>query len=81
MMGVWGGDVDDVNVGVLDELLVRAVRFGGGGALAGLEEIGGTGRGRGGGCGRDSVGDVGDLARGRVEHQVFGEFLCNAAGC
>lgn len=81
VVGVWGGDVDDVDVGVLDEFVVGAVRFGGGGALAGLEEVGGAGGGCGGGCGGDGVGDVGDLASGGIQHQIFGEFLCNAAGC
>ena len=80
VVGVWGGDVDDVDVGVLDEFFVRAVGFGGGRALAGLKEVSGAGGGRGGGCGGDGVSDVADLAGGRVEHQVFGEFLCYAAG-
>ncbi len=43
VMGVRGGDVDDIDVWVFDELFVRAVSGGGRGTLAGFEELFGAG--------------------------------------
>jgi hypothetical protein len=39
VVAVRGGDVDDVDVGVLDELLVRAVGFGALGGADFFEEV------------------------------------------
>lgn len=39
MVGMRGGDVDDVDVWVFDEVFVGAVSGGGGGAFAGFEEL------------------------------------------
>ena len=68
VVGVRGGDVDDVDVGVFHELVIGAVGGGRGGAVAGLEEFAGAVGGGGGGCGGDGVLDVVDVAGGRVEH-------------
>lgn len=43
VVGVRGGDVDDVDVWVFDEVLVGSVSRGGGGAFAGFEELFGAG--------------------------------------
>lgn len=80
--GVRGGNIDDVDVRVLDQLLVRAV----GGNLAGvralhiLEEGPRPRLGRRGGDRGDRVLHVGDAAGGRVEEEVLDKGLGNAAG-
>lgn len=43
VVGVRGGDVDDVDVWVFDEVLVGAIGSGGRGAFAGFEELFGAG--------------------------------------
>lgn len=66
-MGVRRRDVDDVDLGVVDELLVRAIRGAGGGDLESGDEIFGLGLGAGGGDGDDGVGDVSCPADGGVD--------------
>lgn len=70
---VGGGDVDDVDVGVGDEVGVGAVGFGGGGRADFGEELLGLGDGGGGAGGGDDVFDVVDAAGGGVDDEVFGE--------
>lgn len=67
-----GGDVDNVDVGILDELLVRAIGLRVGGAARLLEELLGARPGRRRGGSDDGVLDVLDAARGGVDQQVFG---------
>ena len=74
MVGVRGGDVDDVDVWVFDQFFVGAIGSGGRGAFAGFEELFGAGGGGGGGRGSDGVFYIRDGAGGRVDDEVFGEF-------
>lgn len=68
MMGMWGGDVNDVDIGVFGEVLVGPISRCRRGAFAGFEELFGTG-GRGGGGRRgDGVFYVGDGAGGGIDH-------------
>jgi hypothetical protein len=79
MMRVWGGDVDAIDVGIVDKLFVAAVCFGVFGSADFFEEllraVGGGGRG---GC-YDDVGDVVDAAAGWGGVEVAGEGFCDAA--
>lgn len=77
-----GGDVDDVDVGVLDEFRVGAVGFGvgGGGDVAFFEEVAGAGGGTAGGGGGDGVLDVVNVAGGWGDEEVEGEGFGYAAG-
>jgi len=72
-VGVWGSDVDDVDVGIACELMVGAVCFCGGGGFDVAEEGFGAGFGRGGCCCCDDVLDVAYFAGGGVGEEVFGE--------
>jgi hypothetical protein len=68
---VWGGDVDDIDVGVVDELMVAAIGFGGGGGFDVVEEVLGAGLGgRGGSCDNDMF-DVGRVSCGGAGEEVF----------
>ena len=68
-----GRDIDDVDGGVVGELVVCAVGFCGGGGFDGGEEVLGAGLGGGGcGCG-DDVLDVGHVSGGGVGEEVFCE--------
>jgi len=73
MVGVWSSDIDDGDVGVRNQVFVGSVRFcmGRGGDF--LEEGGGARQGRGGGSGHKLMADVGDVAGGRGEEEVFCE--------
>ena len=73
VVGVRGGDVDDVDVGVRDEFGVGAVCGGGVGDSVGFDEFLRAGGGAGRGDGGDGVRDVGDGAGGGVDQEVFGE--------
>lgn len=76
VVAVRGGDVDDVDVGVGDELGVGTVGLGGRGTLDLLDEAGSTvGRARG-GDGDNLVADIVDVADGRVAEQVSAERCC-----
>nr|POE89848.1 hypothetical protein CFP56_20317 [Quercus suber] len=77
---VRGRDVDDVDVGVLDELFIAAVGFGGVRSSHFLQECSGPIAG-GGGCGGDDrVFDVFDVAGFRVGPEVASKGLGNATG-
>lgn len=78
--GIGRSNVDDVHVGVLDELLVAAVGLGLGRAASLLDEVLCLGdRGRG-GHGDDLVVDVGGVALSRVRENVLGELLGDTEG-
>ena len=47
VVGVRGGDVDNVHIGIFGQFLVGAVGGGRGGAIAAFEEVTGAGGGRG----------------------------------
>lgn len=68
------GDIEDVDVGVLDEIHVGAVGGAGGRFLdiAG-DEFFGTGLGGAGSNSGDGVDDVGGATEGGVDEEVFGE--------
>lgn len=73
MMAVRGGDVDDVDVGIGNELSVRAVHFCRRRAVNLLNEGGGAVGGAGRGYGDDFVCDITDIACGGVGEEVLGE--------
>ena len=68
MVGVWCGDVDDIDGWVFNKVFIGAVGRGGGGAFAGFEKLFGTGGGGGGCGGSDSVFDIRDGAGGGIDH-------------
>lgn len=70
---MWGGDVDDVDGGVGDEIMVGTVWDGTGGSLNFLKEFGGAIEGGGGCCGVDGVFDVGYLAGCWVGEDIEGK--------
>lgn len=81
MMGVWGGDVDAVDVGVLDEGFIGAVGGGRGRDVQRFDEVIGTRSGSRGRNGRDDMGNIGYGSRGRVDQQVFDEGFGDTASC
>ena len=68
VVGVRGGDVDDVDVWVFDELFIRAVSGRGGRAFACVEELFGAGGGRRGGGRSDGMFYIRDGPGGGVDH-------------
>ena len=73
MVAVRGRNVDDVNVGICNQLGVGAVGGGVGGAVNGLEERGTAVSALEGGDGGDLVGYIVDVAGGRVREEILAE--------
>ena len=77
VVAVGGGNVDDVDIGVRDELSVRAVGLGGRGPLDLFDEAGGAVGGARRGNGGNLVADVVDVADGGVAEQISTECCDN----
>lgn len=69
---MWSCNVNDVNVGVLDQLFVGAVGLCERGTASLFQKLFGSRLGGGRGSGDNGVADVSDIARRGVNCQIFG---------